>query len=157
MYRIFAATTALALAMPAIAQDSMPAPDADTAIAAPEASDGAAEQTTDNMAAPAETAQSAPADAPLNEDKAKNDPAAVTALVEQQFSTYDVDGSGDLNKEEFAKWVTTLREQSMKAQGATAAADPGEMTKWADNAFAAADTDKNSTISKPELSGFLMG
>ena len=82
------------------------------------------------------------------------DPSAVMQFVTQQFPTYDADSNGNLSTEEFAAWLLALRtEQQPDAEPMTA----DQASKWTGEAFASADTDKNSQVSPAELAKFLMG
>ena len=76
----------------------------------------------------------------------------VAQVVEQQFATYDKDGDGALSKTEFASWMTALKAQSAAAPKET----PAQATAWNDAAFKQADGDKSSTVTKTELTGFLV-
>lgn len=136
MVRNILIVSALAIAAPAFAQtapepqpaapaEAMPAPADTTTQAAPAAADT--------------TAQPAPA-------------TDVASVVQAEFSTYDTDKSGDLNKEEFSKWVIALKTQ---AEGDKA--KPVELKKWANTAFAQADTDHSKAVSEAELTTFLKG
>jgi hypothetical protein len=105
-------------------------------------------------AAPSE--QIAPVDtAPVQAADASTAPPAqsqVAQVVEQQFATYDKDGNGALSKTEFASWMTALKSQSAAAPKET----PAQATAWNDAAFKQADGDKSATVSKTELTGFLV-
>lgn len=79
----------------------------------------------------------------------------VAAVVDQGFPLYDADGSGELDKAEFSKWVLELKAQEMKATGATM--PPEELTAWAAASFTMADTDGNGRIGKAELVRYLGG
>lgn len=95
--------------------------------------------------------QSVPGGTPTNSAE------AVQALVDQEFANYDADGSGDLNKREFATWMTKLRTDTIAAQGQAGEVSSTEMEQWTEGAFAAADIDQSSTVTKPEISDFLLG
>jgi hypothetical protein len=142
MVRNIMIVSALALAAPAFAQQTAPSAPAE-AMPAPSAPADTSTQTApaqaDTAAQPATTAQAAPA-------------TDVASVVQAEFSTYDTDKSGDLNKEEFSKWVIALKTQ---AEGDKA--NPAELKKWATTAFAQADTDKSKAVSETELTTFLKG
>lgn len=121
----------MAVAGPALAQTA-PAP-AQTSPA-PAASAATPAQTT-----PAPAATAAPTQ------------TQVAAVVDQQFGTYDKDADGALSKAEFGAWMTALKTQA-NAKTATAA----EEKAWNDAAFRQADGDKSATVSKVELTGFLV-
>lgn len=80
---------------------------------------------------------------------------AVASIVNSEFPAYDANHDGQLDKAEFSRWMVALKDQEMKVTGKTLA--PAEVTAWANGAFATADTDKSSSISKPELIGYLSG
>ena len=75
----------------------------------------------------------------------------IAQVVDTQFPTYDKDGDGKLNKAEFAQWMVALKSQTDPSTKADAPATK----KWVGSAFAQADTDKDKTVSKTELTGFL--
>ncbi|SCW36109.1 hypothetical protein SAMN02927924_00183 [Sphingobium faniae] len=133
MLRTMIFTTALAIAVPAIAQDAampqQPAPGATPAqpgaAAQPEAAQPSSQATT------------------------------VASIVESEFPAYDTNKDQQLDKAEFSKWMVALKDQEMKATGKTLA--PAEVTAWAEGAFATADADKSGNVSKPELIAFLGG
>lgn len=76
----------------------------------------------------------------------------VAQVVDQQFATYDKDGNGALSKTEFAAWMTALKSSSPSAKPAS----PAEETAWNDAAFKQADGDKSATVTKTELTSFLV-
>ena len=142
--------TAMTVASPALAQQATTtepttAPTAQAAPAAPVDQAAPADQatpmdSTTATTAPAETA--AAAAQPATGDQ-------VTSIVDAEFASYDKDGNGDLNKTEFAAWMDAL-----KAKAPGGAGKPGD-AKWNDAAFAQADKDKSTSVSKQELTGFL--
>jgi hypothetical protein len=146
----------VALSVPAFAQDkpvgSQAAPMTQPAPAQtmPTAADPAQAQ----PASPANptTAQDAPQAAPAQtaaQPASKAD--QVAQVVNAEFPTYDKDSNGSLNKTEFAAWMVALR----KASDPTIKPESAATKKWIGDAFAQADTDKNMSISKTELEGFL--
>lgn len=79
----------------------------------------------------------------------------IASIVDTEFPAYDQNHDGQLDKAEFSRWMMALKDQEMKATGKTLAA--AEVTAWADGAFATADTDRSTTVSKPELISYLSG
>lgn len=138
MIRALLFTTALAIAAPAMAQQAT-SPDQGTTPAAPQAA---------QPAAPAQPQAATPA-APAN-------PAnTVASIVDSEFPAYDANSDGQLDKSEFSRWMLALKDQEMKATGKTLPAE--QVTAWADGAFTSADSDKSTTVSKPELISYLSG
>ncbi|MEQ6334201.1 EF-hand domain-containing protein [Sphingobium sp. MK2] len=132
MIRTLLFTTALAIAAPAMAQQDMMSDTAtpQTAPVQPEAA----------------TLQAATPTNPAN---------TVATIVDTEFPAYDTDGDGKLSQTEFSRWMVALKAQETKATGQTL--PEAEVTAWANGAFVTADTDKNATISKPELVTYLSG
>ncbi|WP_258043000.1 EF-hand domain-containing protein [Sphingomonas sp. NBWT7] len=121
---------------------------APTAQAAPAAPADQAAPMDSTAAAPATAATPAPTEtAASTAQPATGD--QVTSIVDAEFASYDKDGNGDLNKAEFAAWMDALKS---KAPGG--ADKPGD-AKWNEAAFAQADKDKSTSVSKQELTGFL--
>ncbi|PKQ00669.1 MAG: calcium-binding protein [Alphaproteobacteria bacterium HGW-Alphaproteobacteria-13] len=124
---------AAALSVPALAQEQPPA---DPTAPPPPAEDVTTPPPADDAAAQSGTAAT---------------PTQIAQIVDQEFSTYDADASGELDAAEFAAWMKKLR----------AATDPSVDTEseavksWIDQAFAAADTDKSGGVNKAELTAFL--
>lgn len=81
--------------------------------------------------------------------------ANVTAVVESEFPTYDADKNGELSQGEFSAWMTALK----KAEIATTGQKLGdnEIAAWSGAAFAVADKDKSTAVSKTELLSYLGG
>jgi hypothetical protein len=133
------------IATPAIAQDMQtpadPAPG--TTQTTPPQTDPA--QVAPTEAQPATQAQSATQAQPATTAD------HVAKVVDADWSKYDADGNGELSKEEFGTWLGTLRKAS--EPGADLAST--EMQGWMGQAFAAADADKSSSVSKTELTNFL--
>ena len=76
-------------------------------------------------------------------------PRQVAAIVSREFSAYDKDRSGTLDKTEFAAWMAALKARSAK---------PGEPSKsWTEAAFKQADADKSAAVNRVELTGFFNG
>jgi hypothetical protein len=99
--------------------------------------------------APATTAPSAPESTPTA--AVATDGAQVAQAVETQFGSYDANGDGKLSRTEFAAWMVALKTASDPATKAESAATQ----KWVGAAFAQADTDKNRSLDKGEVTGFL--
>ncbi|MEQ8310990.1 MAG: calcium-binding protein [Sphingopyxis sp.] len=78
-------------------------------------------------------------------------PAQIAQIVDQEFPTYDGDGSGELSEPEFGAWMKKLRAATDPA------ADPesAEVQAWIGQAYVAADADKSGGVSKAELTAFL--
>ncbi|WHU00904.1 MULTISPECIES: hypothetical protein [unclassified Sphingomonas] len=75
----------------------------------------------------------------------------VAQAVGRDFGSYDKDADGKLNQAEFAEWMGSLRKASEPSfQPGTA-----EATSWSSQAFTSADTDKNASVNKQELTVFL--
>jgi hypothetical protein len=91
-------------------------------------------------AAPAATAQ-----APITSGD------QIAQVVSKEFPTYDKDANGALDTTEFGNWMTALR----KAADPAFQAGSPDAGKWVAQAFAQADTDKNSAINQGELTTFL--
>lgn len=128
MIRTLMFTTAMALAVPAAAQE-----------AAPPAQD----------AEPQSTTPAAPG------NSASNPATAVASIVDSEFPAYDANSDGQLDQSEFSRWMVALKDQEMKATGSSL--PPEQVTAWANGAFTTADKDKSSSISKPELISYLSG
>lgn len=156
MLRILTASGILALAaIPAIAQDTAPAttPPA-SEVSEPTEPSSAPGPVADpaQTPAPADTpATPAPAAAPAAQDRS----AQVAKVVEAEFPVYDANKTGDLEQPEFNKWVLALHAASNDPTAK--AMDEAAKTKWATDAFASADADKNKKVSKAEISKFLLG
>lgn len=149
MIRTLLCSTALLIAAPAIAQTAAPAQEPmQAAPAAPVTPAAPAEQ-----AAPAAPAQDATTATPQAAEPAAG--TQVAAIVESEFPAYDTDKSGQLEKAEFGKWMIALKDQEAKATGKTL--QPAEVTAWADGAFATADADKSTSVTKAELVTYLSG
>ncbi len=141
---------AMTIAAPALAQSTMTSPQT-----APTATTGAADpsmspaqtapgQTPPTQSAPAQSAQTAQATQPASSDQ-------VAQVIDTEFPTYDKNGDGKLSAAEFGDWMVALK---TKTDPATKPGTP-ETKKWVAAAFAQADTDKNKSLSKPELTSFL--
>ena len=129
MLRALLLSSALLVAAPTLAQEA----------AAPA---GAPQQQATQAAQAAQAAQ--PKSAPAE---------SVASIVDSEFPAYDANNDGQLDKAEFSRWMVALKDQEMKSSGKTLT--PAEVTAWADGAFTTADTDKNISVSKPELISYL--
>lgn len=127
---------AVAITAPAVAQTQAPAT-----------------QTAPNTAQPAPTSPTTvPAEAaPTQAAPATTTQSQVAQVVDQQFATYDKDANGALSKTEFSAWMTALKTQANAKE-----ADPAKETAWNNAAFQQADGDKSATVTKVELTGFLV-
>ena len=101
---------------------------------------------------------SAPGSAQVGEAASPQSPAAapadtVVSIVDSEFPAYDANGDEQLDKAEFSRWMVALKDQEMKSSGEKLTA--ADVTAWADGAFKTADTDKSTTVSKPELITYL--
>ena len=143
---------AMTIAAPALAQSTTTSPQT-----APTAPTGAA----DPSMSPAQTApgqtppdQSAPTQSAPGQTAQATQPASgdqVAQVVDTEFPTYDKNADGKLSESEFGDWMVALK---TKTDPATKPGTP-ETKKWVAAAFAQADTDKNKSLSKPELTSFL--
>jgi hypothetical protein len=102
----------------------------------------ATDPATPAQAAPAQAAQAAPL------TKAQQ----IAQVVDTEFASYDKDKNGVLSATEFDAWMVALK----TAADPTTKADAPATKTWLTQAFAQADTDKNKTVSKAELNGFLV-
>lgn len=158
--------SAMMISAPVLAQDKAPAtatmPESQATAPAQDAtpqsapadttaqdSTAAAEADAKMMQQPAQTAEAAPA-----QDSAQPQQASATQIaqiVETEFPTYDGDKDGQITKDEFGKWMVALRSASEPGMNAESA----EVKTWVGNAFATADADKSTKVSKVELTSFL--
>jgi len=155
--------SAIVVSAPALvqAQDTTQATPGRTQVAEPQAAipaqDPSAQPDAATLADPSQaTTPATPDQMTQATDPAQPAQAATTAdqvaqAVDQSFPTYDKNADGTLDGTEFAAWMTELR----TASDPTVKAGSPEMTTWAGQAFAAADADKNATLSKGEVTAFL--
>ena len=112
-----------------------------------------------SVSAPAFAQQASSPVAPAEPQAAPAKPAtagdSVSAIVESEFPAYDGNNDSQLDKAEFARWMTALKDQEMKSTGQKLT--PEEVATWTEGAFRTADTDKNMAISKAELVAYLSG
>lgn len=160
MTRTILLAGAMMFAAPAFAQTAATpaqtgtAPSQTQAMSAPVPSNSpatAAQQTSPTQAAPAQAAPAQSAATPTT-DPAAATQTQVAQVVDQQFATYDKDGDGSLSKAEFSAWMGALKAQSAAAPKET----PAQATAWNDAAFKQADGDKSASVTKTELTGFLV-
>lgn len=74
----------------------------------------------------------------------------VSAIVHAEFAAYDKNGNGTLEKAEFTAWMDALKARAPEG------AKPSSET-WNNAAFAQADKDQSTSVSKAELTHFLRG
>lgn len=141
-----ATTSATDEAVTASADSSAAAP-AQTAPAqtAPAQSAATAAPAAPAQAAPAQSAAAQPAPQPASTGD------QVAQIVNNEFPTYDKDSTSSLNKDEFGSWMVALRSASDPSANAASA----EMKTWVAQAFTSADANKDSAVSKDELTSFL--
>lgn len=101
---------------------------------------------------PNATAQAAPA---AGAGAATTQNAQVAAVIEAGFPKYDADHDGKLSEAEFKQWISDLKTQEIASQGKPA--DPAAVTQYSAAALAAADKNRDSVVTKDELTSFLGG
>ena len=157
--------SAMIISGPVFAQDmqgqSTTMPDTQTTAPAQTESADASAATTSNPGAtqatdpstmsadPAQSAEAAPTDAAGQPQQASV--AQIAQIVETEFPNYDGDKDGEITQDEFGKWMVALRSASDPATNAQSA----EVQTWVGQAFASADADKSTKVSKNELTSFL--
>ncbi len=126
---------------------------AQTTTAPAQTSPAPAQAAPATTADPAQAAQPAtdPAAATPEQGQVQATGSQIAQVVDTQFPTYDKNGDGQLSKAEFSQWMVALKSQTDPSTKAEAPATK----KWVGTAFAQADTDKNKSVSKSELTGFL--
>lgn len=147
---------AMAVSSPALAQD-VPIQDSTAGQDVPVTQDTApvpGQALPDTTAPAPESDVQAEAESTLQADASASQqatPEQIEQLVESQFATYDKDGTGELSEEQFGEWMVALRSASEPTL------QPGspEVESWIGQAFAQADADNSSGVSKEELTGFL--
>lgn len=149
MIRIAMTGAALAMSFPALAQTT-----------ATDVADPSASQMMQQPAGPASTSAEAQATTsapvqPATPATSASAAAQVSAVINSEFPVYDADKSGELNEAEFSKWLVALKTKELETTGKTM--PQADLTAWASAAFASADTDKSTMVSKPELTRFLGG
>ena len=160
MFKSLLLMSAIAVAAPALAQTAAAPPagneaqqplPAQTPPAADPAQSPPAAATPTTAAQPAPTGETAAPAAAATTEPA-NAGTAVASVIAADWAKYDKDNSGSLSKEEFTAWMTALREQNPAQK-----AEVSDVASWSNAAFAQADTDKNGSVTKPELEVFLKG
>lgn len=140
-----AQTAPTAPAAPTTPQRTPPASPAQPATSAPT-----------TPAAPAAPANAMPAPTPAQPaaPAAAADPgpgAQIADVVNKEFPSYDKNSDGKLTKAEFGAWMYALR----KASDPSLKDDAANKTYVA-GAFTTADTDKSKSVSKDELTNYLV-
>jgi hypothetical protein len=154
MYRLIALSAlALVTVSPVLAQETAPDP---VVPALPEVPQAPTPPDSIPLPVPDAVPPSAAPAAPPRDDTAAKE-AAIKDVVDTEFPVYDVNKNAKLNKIEFIKWASALREKSEIKLGKTEPLPPAEMTLWANAAFVEADQDKNKAVTKDEMMLFLMG
>ncbi|TCP72516.1 EF-hand domain-containing protein [Sphingomonas sp. PP-CE-1G-424] len=138
---------AVMLAAPVLAQTAA------TSSQAPASGGGVAAQAaqSDAMATPQ---SGTPTDPVPMQSAAREQPATgsqVAQVVDTEFPTYDKNGDGKLSAAEFAGWMVALKTET----DPSTKPDAPEIKKWVSAAFAQADTDKNKSLTKTEVTSFL--
>lgn len=175
MLKTILLASAMAMTVPAVAQDTpqqMPqstttAPTQDNSVANPATAPMQQTPTTQGApiaGAPVTDPATTPADpaaaaAPTSTASTSTTEAAtpvtgetqIAQVVGTEFPTYDKNSDKALDKAEFGQWMVALKSAS---DPSTKAADPATK-KWVDGAFASADTDKSKTVSQTELTKYL--
>lgn len=135
------------IAAPALAQTATPSSQASAT------GGGVAAQTSQSGAMT--TPQSgAPTDPVPMQSAAREQPATgsqVAQVVDTEFPSYDKNGDGKLSAAEFAGWMVALKTKT----DPSTKPDAPETKKWVSAAFAQADTDKNKSLTKTEVTSFL--
>lgn len=72
----------------------------------------------------------------------------VAAAVAATFPSYDLNGDGQLSRAEFAQMMTRLKTRTDPKASPTRA--------WLSGAFASADQDRSRSVTRQELTGFLI-
>ncbi|WP_315763529.1 hypothetical protein [Sphingomonas sp. Y38-1Y] len=134
-------------AAPAQPNTETDATPAETAAPAQESAAAATADQGKTQAAPAQSAEAAPAAGQPQQASATQ----IAQIVETEFPNYDGDKDGEITKDEFGKWMVALRSASEPGTNAQSA----EVQTWVGNAFASADADKSTKVSKSELTSFL--
>lgn len=145
MIRTMLFASAVALASPAFAQTTAPAAPAPAPQTAP------APAPADPMSSTMPSTPTTPSDSTTATPAAPAESTSVAAVVEAEFTAYDKDKSGELSRDEFNAWMTKLGSTGSQPDPKIGTAE------WNTAAFAQADTDKNKTVSKTELTSFLQG
>ncbi|RMB34235.1 hypothetical protein C8J47_1956 [Sphingomonas sp. PP-F2F-G114-C0414] len=138
---------AVMIAVPVLAQTAATSPQA------PASGGGVAAQAAQSDAV-ATPQSGAPTDPVPMQSAAREQPATgsqVAQVVDTEFPTYDKNGDGKLSAAEFAGWMVALKTKT----DPSTKPDAPETKKWVSAAFAQADTDKNKSLTKTEVTSFL--
>ncbi|MBS0504322.1 MAG: EF-hand domain-containing protein [Proteobacteria bacterium] len=138
-------------AQPAAAAQTPPAADPAQSPTAATPTTPPASNTPTTAATPAPTGETATPAASATPAPA-NTTSAVASVVATDWAKYDKDNNSQLSKEEFAAWMTALREQNPAQKAAVK-----DVNAWTTAAFAQADKDKSGSVTKAELETFLKG
>ncbi|MEO5938548.1 MAG: EF-hand domain-containing protein [Sphingomonas sp.] len=142
-------TGAVLIATPAFAQT---APTTTPPVPAAPVTPAPAPATPPTAAAPA--APTAPAAEPAPAAPAAADPgpgAQIADVVNKEFPSYDKNSDAKLTKAEFGAWMFALRKASDPALK-----DDAANKTYVAGAFTTADTDKSKSVSKDELTNYLV-
>lgn len=152
------------LSFPAFAQDApqtqtTPPAQAETQAVTPQEAPATPTESTTAQTetqATGDVAAAEAAPAPAGQPAANSQPAAangaqIAQVVNAEFANYDKNSNGDLDQNEFGAWMVALKTAS---DPSTKAEDPATKT-WVGQAFASADADKSTAVSKEELTSFL--
>ncbi len=140
----------MTIAAPVLAQTAAPvAQDAPIQATTPALASDSLAQPTPDAATPAAQTPAAPAGQVAAQPATTGD--QVAAVVDSEFPSYDKNADGDLDRAEFTAWMVALKTASDPAT----AADSAETKSWVGAAFAQADKDKSTSVTKTELTGFL--
>ena len=154
MFKYALLAGAMTIAAPALAQSTTtssqtaPTGAADPSMSPAQTAPG---QTPPAQSAPTQSAPTQPAPAQTAQATQPASGDQVAQVVDTEFPTYDKNADGKLSAAEFGDWMVALK---TKTDPATKPGTP-ETKKWVAAAFAQADTDKNKSLSKPELTSFL--
>ena len=140
---------AVLIATPAFAQTTPPAPAAPTATPPAPAAPAAPPAATAPAAPAAPAADPAPAAPAAAADPGPG--AQIADVVNKEFPSYDKNKDGKLSQAEFGAWMFALRKASDPALK-----DDAANKKYVAGAFATADTDKSKSVSKDELTNYLV-
>ncbi|ONF96921.1 EF-hand domain-containing protein [Sphingomonas jeddahensis] len=139
--------SAMIVAVPALAQQAdTPKPTAPTAVPGAASVPEVPDQNEDAVA----VAQRGTRQAASDSSAASPGGDHVSTIVHAEFAAYDKNGNGALEKAEFTAWMDALKARAPEG------AKPSSET-WNNAAFAQADKDQSTSVSKTELTHFLRG
>jgi hypothetical protein len=84
-----------------------------------------------------------------------NASAQVAAVIEAGFPKYDIDKDGKLSESEFKQWISDLKTSELAATGKPT--DATVVTQYASAALSSADSDRDKSVTREELTTFLGG